>query len=140
VHAGGGAEMMRAAKAEARAGAKVVGVTVLTSLDASDLARMGVAGEPDAQVQRLATLAREAGLDGVVCSPLEVRALRAAWPDAFLVVPGIRPAGADAGDQKRVMTPPEAVAAGADVIVVGRPITAAADPGAAARAIAASLA
>ena len=145
VHAAGGAAMIEAARTAAdQAGAGrpiVLAVTVLTSLDASALAETGVADPPAAQVLRLARLALAAGADGLVCSPLEVAILR----DAFgagptLVVPGIRPAGAAAGDQARTMTPEQAVAAGADWIVVGRPITAAPDPAAAAAAIAAAVA
>jgi orotidine-5'-phosphate decarboxylase len=114
---------------------------VLTSLDGGDLASVGQMGPPDAQALRLARLAQEAGLDGVVCSPLEVAMLRRACGDQFLlVVPGIRPASVDAGDQKRVTTPRAALAAGADYLVIGRPITAAADPAAAARAILTELA
>jgi orotidine-5'-phosphate decarboxylase len=139
VHAAGGLDMMRAARAEAHASAKVVGVTVLTSMDERDLAATGVAGAPADQVRRLADLAREAGLDGIVCSAHEVAAMQRGWPDGFFVVPGIRPAGSDTGDQKRVMTPKAALAAGASVLVIGRPITEADDPAAAARAIAASL-
>jgi orotidine-5'-phosphate decarboxylase len=137
VHCSGGTAMMRAA-AEARGTArtKIVGVTVLTSLDDGDLAAVGQNGPAAAQVRRLALLAQESGLDGVVCSPQEVALLRAACrKDFLLVVPGIRPAGASAGDQKRVQTPRDAVDAGADYLVIGRPITEAPDPGAAARAI-----
>jgi orotidine-5'-phosphate decarboxylase len=136
--------MMRAA-ADAAASAgerrpKVIAVTVLTSLDRSDLTSIGVAGEPDAQVLRLASLAKASGLDGVVCAAHEIAALRRELgPDFMLVVPGIRPAGAELGDQKRVMTPPEAHALGASILVIGRPITGAADPGAAARDILDSL-
>ena len=148
VHVQGGPAMLRAAADAATQAAadlgvarpKVIGVTVLTSLDATDLARVGVAGPVVDQVRRLAELAQASGLDGVVCSPVEIAALRADRGDDFtLVVPGIRPAGAAAGDQKRVLTPAEAVAAGADVLVIGRPITQAADPAVAASEIAASL-
>lgn len=139
VHAGGGSDMMRAAKDAARPGAKVVGVTVLTSMDEDDLAAAGVIGTPADQVRRLAALAHGAGLDGIVCSAHEVAAMRAAWPEGFFVVPGIRPAGSAVGDQKRVMTPREAMSAGASILVVGRPITGAEDPGAAADAISQSL-
>ena len=129
-----------AAEAHGVARPKVIGVTVLTSLDGADLAAIGVAGPVVDQVRRLADLAEAGGLDGVVCSPAEIAALRADRGDDFtLVVPGIRPAGTAAGDQKRVLTPAEAVAAGADVLVIGRPITRAADPAGAARDIAASL-
>ncbi|HVQ10011.1 MAG TPA: orotidine-5'-phosphate decarboxylase [Allosphingosinicella sp.] len=139
IHAAGGRAMMEDAKAAASSGTKVVGVTVLTSLDEEDLAATGIAGAPSAQVARLAALAREAGLDGVVCSGAEVAALKKAWPDGYFVVPGVRPAGGAAGDQKRVVTPRKAMDAGASILVVGRPITMAEDPDAAARAIAATL-
>lgn len=139
VHAGGGLAMMQAARAACRPGTKLIAVTVLTSLDEADLCAMGVFGDPGAQVHRLAVLTREAGLDGVVCSAHEVGRLSAEWPEGLFVVPGIRPAGAALGDQKRVMTPREALDAGAGVLVIGRPITDAADPAAAAEAIAASL-
>jgi orotidine-5'-phosphate decarboxylase len=139
VHAAGGTAMMAAARGAMAPATKVIAVTVLTSLDAGDLADIGVGGAADAQVARLAALARGAGLDGIVCSAHEVAARRAAWGDGLFVVPGIRPAGSDAGDQKRVMTPRQALDAGASVLVVGRPITAAADPVEAAAAIAASL-
>lgn len=139
VHAAGGPAMLAAARAAWPPPARLVAVTVLTSLDSADLAATGIAGSPQAQVLRLAALARAAGLDGVVCSPHEVAALRRDWPDGLLVVPGIRPAGSATGDQKRMMTPAQAHAAGASALVVGRPITAAGDPAAAARAIAAEL-
>jgi orotidine-5'-phosphate decarboxylase len=139
VHAAGGRAMMEDAKAAAPAGTKVVGVTVLTSLDEADLASIGADANAAAQVQRLTLLAREAGLDGVVCAGGEVAAAKRLWPDGFFVVPGVRPAGGDSGDQKRVVTPRQALDAGASIIVVGRPITAADDPDAAARAIAATL-
>lgn len=142
VHAAGGAAMMRAAAAAAAQAAtglrrmKILGITVLTSLDEADLASIGQRGPIAELARRLALLARESGLDGIVCSPHEVAGLRAACGrDFLLVVPGIRPAGAAPGDQKRVMTPREALAAGADYLVIGRPITAAPDPAAAARAI-----
>ena len=136
IHCSGGAAMMRAA-IEARGGArtKIVGVTVLTSLDDNDLAAVGQSAPAAAQVRRLALLAQESGLDGIVCSPQEVAMLRQACrQDFLLVVPGIRPAGAAVGDQKRVQTPRDAIAAGADYLVIGRPITEAPDPGGAARA------
>jgi orotidine-5'-phosphate decarboxylase len=113
---------------------------VLTSLDDGDLLSAGVADGSAAQALRLARLARDAGLDGIVCSPHEVAAIKAIWPEGLFVVPGVRPEGSAAGDQKRVMTPRQARDAGAGVLVIGRPITAAADPAAAAAAIAASLA
>jgi orotidine-5'-phosphate decarboxylase len=139
VHAAGGRAMMEDAKAAAPSATRVVGVTVLTSLDEDDLDSIGVQGDPSRQVARLTALAREAGLDGVVCSGAEVAAARKAWPDGFLVVPGVRPAEASAGDQKRVVTPRAALDAGASILVVGRPITQAPDPALAARAIAATL-
>ena len=139
VHAGGGRAMMEDAKAAAPAGTKVVAVTLLTSLDRDDLSSIGVAGKTSGQVERLAELARAAGLDGIVCSGNEVAAAHAAWKDGFFVVPGIRPAESAAGDQKRVMTPRAALDAGASILVIGRPITAADDPAAALRAIAATL-
>lgn len=139
VHASGGRAMLAAAKAAAPEGTKVVAVTVLTSLDSADLAAAGVTGAVDEQVRRLASLARQAGCDGIVSSGAEVSAVRSEWPDGYLVVPGIRPAGGDIGDQKRVMTPRDALAAGASMLVIGRPITGAADPAQAARDIAASL-
>jgi len=139
VHAAGGRAMMEDAKAAAPAGTKVVAVTLLTSLDRADLGSIGVAGEPDGQVERLADLARTAGLDGIVCSGNELGVARAAWKEGFFVVPGIRPADAAAGDQKRVMTPRAAIDAGASILVIGRPITAADDPAEALRAIAATL-
>ena len=139
VHAAGGRAMMAAAKAAAPPQTKVVGVTVLTSLDDADLASVGVHGIAARQVERLADLAREAGLDGIVCSGAETAAVRALWPEGFLVVPGVRPAAAEVGDQKRVVTPAQAVSDGASVLVIGRPITAAANPRRAIMDIAASL-
>ena len=139
VHAAGGRAMMEDAKAAAPTGTRVVAVTVLTSLDGSDLESIGVAGDPHAQVQRLTALAREAGLDGVVCSGNEVAAAKKSWPDGFFVVPGVRPADSHVGDQKRVMTPRKALDAGASILVIGRPITEAEDPDQAARAIEATL-
>jgi orotidine-5'-phosphate decarboxylase len=144
LHAGGGAAMIAAAR-EAAEGAGparpiLLAVTVLTSIDAATLAATGVAEAPAAQVVRLGRLAMAAGADGLVCSPQEVAPLRAALGAApILVVPGVRPAGSALGDQARTATPAQAVAAGADWIVVGRPITGAPDPAAAAAAIAASL-
>jgi orotidine-5'-phosphate decarboxylase len=144
LHAAGGAAMIAAARdAAEEAGAArpmLLAVTVLTSIDAATLAEAGVAGGPVQQVLRLARLALDAGADGLVCSPQEVARVRDAHGAApFLVVPGVRPEGSEAGDQARVATPAQAVAAGADWIVVGRPITGAADPAAVAEAIAASL-
>jgi orotidine-5'-phosphate decarboxylase len=139
VHAAGGRAMMEAAKAAAPATTKVVAVTVLTSLDGDDLRSIGVGGDPGAQVERLAALAREAGLDGIVCSGAEVGSASKSWPDGFFVVPGVRPLGTDVGDQKRVVTPRAALDDGASILVIGRPITAAPDPAAALEAIAATL-
>jgi orotidine-5'-phosphate decarboxylase len=139
VHAGGGLAMMQAARDACRPSTKLVAVTVLTSLDEADLSAIGVFGAPATQVHRLAVLAREAGLDGVVCSAHEVARLKAEWDDGLFVVPGLRPEGAAQGDQKRVTTPAAARAAGAGILVIGRPITDAADPAAAAAAIAATL-
>jgi orotidine-5'-phosphate decarboxylase len=144
VHAGGGGAMVAAAVQAAAAlpvPPMILGVTVLTSLDAAALFEVGVSGGVTQQVLRLARLALAAGAGGLVCSAREVPVLRAAFgPEPVLVVPGIRPAGADHGDQARVMTPAEAIAAGASHIVVGRPITAAPDPAKAAAAIAAEIA
>ena len=140
VHAAGGHAMLAAARAAAPAATRVVAVTVLTSLDDDDLGAIGVGDGSAAQVARLAALVRGSGLDGVVASPHETAVVRAAWPDALIVVPGVRPEGSAVGDQKRVMTPAAARAAGASVLVIGRPITAAPDPAAAAAAIARSLA
>jgi orotidine-5'-phosphate decarboxylase len=139
VHAAGGRAMMEDAKAAAPAGTKVVAVTVLTSLDGDDLASIGLAPDPHAQVERLAALARDAGLDGLVCSGAEVAAAKRLWHDGFFVVPGVRPSGGATADQKRVMTPRAALDAGASILVIGRPITQAADPDEAARAIEATL-
>jgi orotidine-5'-phosphate decarboxylase len=144
IHASGGAAMVAAA-AEAAALApkrpKILAVTVLTSLDASALFETGVSGGTTQQVLRLARLALANGADGLVCSAHEISQLRDAFGEKpILVVPGIRPAGSALGDQARVMTPEQAVTAGADYIVVGRPITTAADPSAAAAAIAAGIA
>ena len=139
VHAAGGRAMMEDAKAAAPAGTKVVAVTVLTSLDGGDLSSIGLAADPHAQVERLAALARDAGLDGLVCSGAEVAAAKRLWHDGFFVVPGVRLAGAASGDQKRVITPRAALDAGASILVVGRPITGAPDPDQAARAIEATL-
>jgi orotidine-5'-phosphate decarboxylase len=139
VHAGGGRAMLEAAVANAGT-ARILAVTVLTSLDDSDLIAIGANGPTAALVLRRAQLAIASGCHGVVASPHEAAHLRAIAPPGFLIVtPGIRPAGADAGDQKRVTTPAAARAAGADLIVVGRPLRDAADPAAAARAIAAEL-
>ena len=135
VHAAGGRAMLEAAKAAAAPTTKVVAVTVLTSLDGDDLQSIGVGGDPAEQVRRLAELARASGLDGIVCSGAEVGAARQAWPNGFFVVPGVRPAGGPAGDQKRVVTPREALDCGASILVIGRPITGADDPAATLRDI-----
>jgi orotidine-5'-phosphate decarboxylase len=144
VHASGGAAMMRAAKDAAAATdpkVKVLGVTVLTSLTEDDLRQVGQADNTGQQVARLAALAKESGLDGVVCSPREIELVRKiCGPEFLIVTPGVRPAGAALADQARVMTPGEAMSAGADILVIGRPITAAADTAAAAAAIAAEVA
>jgi len=148
VHASGGLEMMRVAGERARAAAaaeglpvpRVIAVTVLTSLDGATLDAVGLRGTPREAALRLAVLAREAGLDGVVCSPEEIEAIRGACGlDFFLVVPGVRPTGTDPGDQKRIATPGAAARSGADLLVIGRPILKAPDPVAAARAIAAEI-
>jgi orotidine-5'-phosphate decarboxylase len=114
-------------------------VTVLTSLDEDDLAATGIGGSPHDQVERLARLAKSAGLDGIVCSGNEVKAARKAWANGFFVVPGIRPPDANSADQKRVMTPRKAMDCGASILVIGRPVTGAPDPDEALRAIAATL-
>lgn len=148
VHALAGPDGMARAAEAARRGAaeaglappRVIAVTVLTSHRPEDLTALGLAGAPAEAVLRLAGLARAAGLDGVVASPEEATALRAAWPTGVIVTPGVRPAGAALGDQVRVATPAGARRAGADYVVVGRPIRDASDPRAAAEAIAAELA
>lgn len=141
VHASGGAEMMRAAASEAAkfgpGRPMMLAVTVLTSLGEDDLSALGVEGGTKAQVRRLAALAKDSGMDGVVCSPREIEVLRAdLGPDFKLVTPGIRPEWSAKDDQARVLTPVEALKAGADYLVIGRPITKAADPAEAARRIA----
>lgn len=139
VHASGGPQMIEAA-ARALPEARIAAVTVLTSLDSDHLARIGLIGPPDLAVTRLATLAVEAGARAIVCSPHEVARVRSCVPgDVLLITPGVRPVGVGADDQARVATPAEALAAGADLLVIGRPITGAADPGSAARRIAADL-
>ncbi len=139
---GGPAMLAAAAEAAARLPSppQLLAITVLTSLDRDDLARVGVRSDPLEQALLLGTLALEQGIDGIVCSAHEIEPLRdALGPDALIAVPGLRPDGASAGDQKRVMTPAQALEAGADLLVIGRPITAAADPALAARAILAGL-
>jgi orotidine-5'-phosphate decarboxylase len=144
VHAGGGRRMMAAAREAIESCADrplLVGVTVLTSMEAADLAEIGVPGTPEEQVLRLARLARDSGLDGVVCSPREAALLRAECGEGFvLVTPGVRPASASVDDQVRIATPARAIAEGAHYLVVGRPITQAADPCAALEAINAEVA
>ncbi len=140
IHTSGGPAMLKAAaESAAKAGAnrpKLLGVTVLTSLNNDDLQAVGVTSSTNDQVARLAKLAKASGLDGVICAPTEIAMLRqVVGQDFVLMVPGIRPKGADVGDQKRVMTPGEAVSAGASYIVIGRPITGAANPVDAAKAI-----
>jgi orotidine-5'-phosphate decarboxylase len=139
VHASAGADAVKAAAAGAGPDLSILGVTILTSLDEVELERIGIAGSIEDAVLRLGELALGAGAEGLVCSPLEVAALRARFGPQrggpILVVPGVRPRGAAGADQRRTMTPRETLDAGADVIVVGRPITGADDPGAAARAL-----
>jgi orotidine-5'-phosphate decarboxylase len=144
LHASGGHRMMGAAAerlAQLSEPPLLIAVTVLTSLDQADIAEIGFAGSPADNVFRLAALADDSGLDGVVCSPLEVKALRAERSAGFhLVTPGVRPAGAPSDDQRRIMTPGDAIAAGSSFLVVGRPITASADPSASLKAINAEVA
>ncbi|MCG3885791.1 orotidine-5'-phosphate decarboxylase [Photobacterium leiognathi] len=133
VHASGGERMMTASREILEPYGKdrplLIGVTVLTSMEASDLAGIGIKQEPQQQVLNLASLAKNSGLDGVVCSAQEASILKGNLGQNFkLVTPGIRPVGSEAGDQRRVMTPVEAMAAGSDYLVIGRPITQAADP------------
>lgn len=143
MHALGGSKMLRAGARAAREAAVEQGldppvtlaVTVLTSHDDADLAQTGIAGPCRDAVLRLARLASDAGIDGLVCSPLEIRAVRGVLPQGTLVVPGIRPGGTSRNDQARTSTPADAVEAGADLLVIGRPITRAVDPVAAADAI-----
>ncbi|HCU95845.1 MAG TPA: orotidine-5'-phosphate decarboxylase [Actinobacteria bacterium] len=139
VHAAGGSDVVRAA-VEGAPDTIVAAVTVLTSLNSADLEQIGVMGPMSDAVRRLAVLGVRAGARGLVCSPQEVAAVRAeVGPDITLITPGVRPAGASADDQARTATPEEAIRAGANLLVIGRPITAASDPGAAAAAIAAPL-
>jgi len=139
VHASGGRAMLEDAKAAAGEHCQVVAVTLLTSLDERELTRTGISSDPHEQVLRLAELARLAGLDGVVCSGQEVSAVHAQWKEGFLVVPGLRLPESALGDQRRVVTPREARDAGASVLVIGRPISRAPDPLAAAQAIESTL-
>lgn len=145
IHTAGGAAMMRsAAQAASQAGEnrpKLLGVTVLTSMDTQDLKEVGQDVDVNAQVKRLALLAKDSGLDGVICAPTEVAMLRqACGPDFVLMVPGIRPVWSASNDQKRVMTPEQALKDGASCLVIGRPITGAEDPAAAAQRLAAEIA
>jgi len=138
IHAAGGPAMMAAAAEAATSpdGPRLLAVTVLTSMDASELAAIGVASSPAEQVLRLAKLAKQCGINGMVCSAEEVGTLRTELgSDALLVIPGIRPAGSDVGDQKRIATPAAAIQRGASMLVLGRPITRAADPARAAESI-----
>jgi orotidine-5'-phosphate decarboxylase len=140
VHAAGGPEMLATAAEAADNGPALLAVTILTSMDAAQLEATGVHGGTAAQVQKLATMAFACGIQGFVCSPVEVADLRNQFGSKpLLVIPGIRPQGAASGDQRRVATPATAMASGASYLVVGRPITRAADPGAAARAILAEM-
>lgn len=139
VHASGGRAMMEDAKAAAAEGCKVVGVTTLTSMDSSDLTATGVYGSAETQVMRLAELAHKAGLDGIVCSGQEVGKVHKQWRDGYFIVPGLRLQGTGTGDQKRVVTPRAARDNGASVLVIGRPISRAENPEAAARAVEATL-
>lgn len=142
VHAGGGPAMLAAA-AEAAAGLptapKLLAVTVLTSMDQAQLRAVGILDSPAEQVLRLARMGWDAGIRGFVSSAEEVAAMRRSFPEATLVIPGIRPAGTTVGDQRRVATPAAAIASGADYLVIGRPITQATDPAAAAAAILAEI-
>ena len=136
VHAAGGVEMMQAAKEACGADTKLLAVTILTSLDQESIRMVGYQHELSDQVTRMAKLTQDSGLDGVVCSALEIEQIRTLCGPSFeLMVPGIRPAGAQTQDQKRVMTPEQALSAGATHLVIGRPITGAADPAAAAQDI-----
>ena len=139
VHASGGAAMIRAA-ADTLPDTKIVAVTILTSLSQDDLRQVGFLGSPIEAVTRLASLAVDAGARAIVCSPMEVAAVRSVVPTSVtLITPGVRPAGADAGDQSRIATPEKAIADGADLVVIGRPITGAANVAAAAASIASGL-
>jgi orotidine-5'-phosphate decarboxylase len=131
--------MLEDAKAAAGENTRVVGVTMLTSMDDRDLERTGIRGSAHDHVKRLAELSHEAGLDGIVCSGQEMKAVHDQWKDGFFVVPGLRPAGSAVGDQKRVVTPRQARDDGASVLVIGRPISRAEDPAQAARDIEATL-
>jgi orotidine-5'-phosphate decarboxylase len=143
IHAAGGERMMAAAAEAALApgSPRLLAVTVLTSMDAADLTGTGITAPPAEQVMRLARLAQQSGITGMVCSPLEVAALRAGLaPETMLVIPGIRPTGDASGDQRRIATPAAAIRDGASLLVVGRPITQAIHPAAAAAAILSEIA
>jgi orotidine-5'-phosphate decarboxylase len=141
IHAAGGSDMMKAARDAVEGRCKLIGVTILTSLSNADIAAVGFVRSTDEQALLLAKLTHQVGLDGIVCSALDLTKVRAELPRKFLtVVPGIRPADTSTQDQKRVMTPKQAIAAGADVLVIGRPITGAADSVKAAHDILAGLA
>ncbi|OQR27364.1 orotidine 5'-phosphate decarboxylase [Pseudomonas sp. Bc-h] len=144
VHCSGGLRMMAACRdvLDQRSGPKplLIGVTVLTSMEREDLAAIGLDIEPQEQVLRLAALAQKAGMDGLVCSALEAQALKTAHPSLQLVTPGIRPAGSAQDDQRRILTPRQALDAGSDYLVIGRPISQAADPAKALAAVVAELA
>jgi orotidine-5'-phosphate decarboxylase len=140
VHAAGGPAMLSAAAEAADDRPTLLAVTVLTSMDLAQLEAIGIQDSPAAQVEKLAGMALSCGVEGIVCSPVEVSTLRRSFgSEPLLVIPGIRPAGSATGDQRRIATPAEAIASGANFVVVGRPITQAADPGAAARAILAEM-
>lgn len=143
VHCSGGLKMMAACREvlEQHSGNKplLIGVTILTSMEQGDLAGIGLDVAPHEQVVRLARLAEQAGLDGLVCSAQEAQALKQQWPAGLLVTPGIRPVGSASDDQKRILTPAQAMQAGSDYLVIGRPVTRATDPAAAVRDILASL-
>jgi orotidine-5'-phosphate decarboxylase len=141
IHASGGRDMMKAALEAVEGRCKLIAVTILTSLSNTDLPAIGFSRSTDEEALALAKLTHQAGLDGIVCSALDLPKVRAELPRKFLtVVPGIRPAEASVQDQKRVVTPKQGLAAGADILVIGRPITGAADPARAAHDIVASLA
>jgi orotidine-5'-phosphate decarboxylase len=144
VHCSGGLRMMAACREvlDQRTGPKplLIGVTVLTSMEREDLAAIGLDIEPQEQVLRLAALAEKAGMDGLVCSALEAQALKSAHPSLQLVTPGIRPAGSAQDDQRRILTPRQALDAGSDYLVIGRPISQAADPAKALAAVVAEIA
>ncbi|KRW59953.1 orotidine-5'-phosphate decarboxylase [Pseudomonas sp. TTU2014-080ASC] len=144
VHCSGGQRMMAACREtlDKLSGAKplLIGVTVLTSMEREDLAGIGLDVEPQEQVLRLAALAEKSGMDGLVCSAQEAPALKGAFPSLKLVTPGIRPAGSAQDDQRRILTPRQAMEAGSDYLVIGRPISQAANPAQALAAVAAELA